>query len=75
MNELKTPTSEKENGPSILRHTQGVVGMCPSGTLSAGQTIDNSSAVRVSEVKAPFIAQSGGGAFAGNWQTANRPGI
>jgi hypothetical protein len=49
--------------------------MCPSGTLSAGQTIDNSSAVRVSEVKAPFIAQSGGGAFAGNWQTANRPGI
>src|SRR5580692_8568103 len=75
MNELKIPTSEKENGPSILRQAQGVVGMCSSGTLSAGQTIDNSSAVRVSEVKRPLIAQSGGGALAGNRQTANRPGI
>src|SRR5271156_531589 len=75
MNELRTPTSEKENGPSILRHAQGVVGLCCCGTPSAAHTIDSSSTVRVSEVKAPRHAHSGSGALAGNWKTANWPGI
>src|SRR5579863_2817469 len=74
MNELKTPTSEKENGPSILRHIQGVVGLCSSGTFSAGQTIDNSSVVRVTDAKGALQAHSGSGALAGNRQTAKRPG-
>src|SRR5580704_4370831 len=75
MNALKIPTSEKEKGPSILRHTQGVAGMCSSGTFSAGQTIDNSSVVRVTDAKGALHAHSGSGALAGNRQTANRPGI
>lgn len=75
MNELKTPTSEKENGPSILRHAQGVEGLCSSGTLSAGQTIESSSAVRVTDAKGALQAQPGIGALAGSRQTANRPWI
>src|ERR1700674_1425907 len=74
MNEARIPTSEKENGPSSLRHTQGVFGLCSSGTLSAAQTMESSSSVRVTELKRPLHAQSGSGAMARNRQPANFPG-
>src|ERR1700680_4054596 len=74
MNEARILTSEKENGPSSLRHAQRVFGLCSSGTLSAAQTIESSSSVRVTELKRPFRAQSGSSALAGNRQTTNFPG-
>src|SRR5580704_155095 len=75
MTEASIPTSEKENGPSTLKHTHGLFGWCSSGTLSAAQTIESSSSVRVTELKRPLHAHSGTGAAALKRQTANFPGI
>src|SRR5579863_9070757 len=72
--EARIPTSEKENGPSILRHAQCVLAFSSLGTLAAAQTMESSSAVRVTELNGPLPAQSGSGAAAGKRQTANCPG-
>jgi hypothetical protein len=75
MTEARIPTSEKENGPSTLKHTHELFGCCSSGTLSAAQTMETSSSVRVTELKTPLQAQSGIRAPADKRHTANFPGI
>jgi hypothetical protein len=52
--ESNTPVCEKGNGPSSLKQIQWDSELRLAGGLSAGHTIDSSSAVRVTEEKTPF---------------------
>src|SRR5437660_12331413 len=73
MNESSTPVCEKGNGPSSFRQIQRC-GECTSGgRLALGQTTESSSAVRVIEVKSPFVAQSGMGALGARRTMAYAP--
>src|ERR1700722_2140932 len=74
MKDARIPTSEKENGPSSLRHSQGIFPLNSGGTEPAAHTIDSSSGVRVTDVRGPLHTHSGKGASPGNRHTSNRPG-
>src|SRR5882762_1949121 len=59
MKESNTPVCENGNGPSSLKQIQWHSELRLAGRLSAGHTIDSSSAVRVTEEKTPLVAHSG----------------
>src|SRR6266478_908841 len=59
MKESSTAVCENGNGPSSLKQIQWHSELRLAGSLSAGHTIDSSSAVRVTEEKTPFVAQFG----------------
>src|SRR6266853_2815637 len=59
MKESSTAVCENGNGPSSLKQIQWHSELRFAGRLSAGHTIDRSSAVRVTEEKTPLVAHSG----------------
>src|SRR5512135_2653959 len=75
MNAARMPVWVKAKGPCSLKQIQCDSEFTSRGRLSAGQTIDSSSAVRVTEMKGPFRAQSGVGDKTGNLQIAKTPRI
>src|ERR1700690_756858 len=59
MKESRIPDWEKANGPSSFRLIQWCSECTSGGRLSAGQTMESSSAVRVIEGKTHLVAHSG----------------
>lgn len=53
------PTSENSNGPSNSKARQPFSHLTPSGTHSSKQTIESSSAVRVTEKRDAAVAHAG----------------
>src|SRR5271154_4462987 len=68
--EASTPTTEKATVPATRRQRQPRSQHTSSGTDSPRQTIDNSSGVRLTDVKGPPSAQRGTAVPAANLQTA-----
>jgi hypothetical protein len=62
----------RSNGPSPFRQRQPASTSTPVGTRSARQTIESSSAVRVTETNGPPSAHAGTAASAGRRQIAKR---
>src|SRR5262245_3803957 len=69
--EATIPVSSKSIGPSSLSNRQPGWLLTFSGTCFTGQTMDNSSDVRVIEKKEPSNAQAGAGTLHSSRQIAN----
>src|SRR5580698_1720618 len=74
MKESSTPVCERGNGPSSLRQIQRCWEFASAERFSSGQTIESSSALRLTEVKSPFVAQAGTGASGARRTLAYKPG-
>jgi hypothetical protein len=74
-NAERTPVTVNGNGPSSFKQAQPASDFTSWGTASAAQTMDSSSAVRLTEKKPPLVPQVGTSASAAKRQIANWPGI
>src|SRR4030088_1583698 len=74
MKESSILVCEKGNGPSSFRQIQRGPASTSCGRFAAEQTMESSSAVRVIEVKLPFVAQLGMGASGARRTMAYGPG-